>query len=90
MNWLEFLGVVFIISTIAEAYLIYKYRFTIRQLFVIVSQSSVEPNYDNYKPDPDFDLPTPIVKTEAFKRFYDEQFHKYNRDSRGRFTKRPA
>jgi hypothetical protein len=36
MNWLELLGVVLIVETIAEAYLIYKYRFLVRRLFSFV------------------------------------------------------
>ena len=37
MNILEVLGILLIIETIIEAYLIYRYRFIIRQLFHIVT-----------------------------------------------------
>ncbi len=37
MNFLEVLGIIFIVETIVEVYFIYKYRFVIRQLFFVAS-----------------------------------------------------
>lgn len=48
MNFLEVLGLIFIIETIAEVYFIYKYRFVIRQLFFAASAPRFTPEQINY------------------------------------------
>jgi hypothetical protein len=94
MNTLEVFGIIFIVVQIAEAVIIYKYRYQVRRLIldVIRSQQIILPQAD-YRS-------RTIEPDELFRQYVtlnDDTPHKSivhttvpHRDSRGRFAKATA